>query len=139
MSESGKLSADQLALGDMSPDGFRDAAHRVADLAADYLDRLEGYDVLPKIEPGATRAKLPAAPPASPQPLDAILADYRTIIEPYITHWQHPMFMAYFPSVATKRSSHRIDAHATRNETAVAASSHVRSPGTSASCFFKRS
>ena len=101
MTDSTKLTAEQLALGDMSPDDFRDAAHRVADLAADYLDRLEDYDVLPKIEPGATRAKLPAAPPASPQPLDLILADYRSIIEPYITHWQHPMFMAYFPSVAT--------------------------------------
>lgn len=100
MPESKNLTAEQLALGDMSPDDFRGAAHRVADLAADYLDRLEGYDVLPRIGPGATRAKLPAAPPASPQPLDAILADYRSIVEPYITHWQHPMFMAYFPSVA---------------------------------------
>lgn len=101
MPESKKPTADQLVLGDMSPETFRGAAHRVADLAADYLGRLEDYDVLPKIAPGATRAKLPAAPPASPQPLDAILADYRSIIEPYITHWQHPMFMAYFPSVAT--------------------------------------
>ena len=101
MPESKKLTADQLGLSDMSPDDFRDAAHRVADLAADYLDRLEGYNVLPKIAPGATRAKLPVAPPASPTPLDLILADYRSIIEPYITHWQHPMFMAYFPSVAS--------------------------------------
>jgi len=101
MPESKKLSADQLGLSDMSPGDFRDAAHRVADLAADYLDRLEGYDVLPKIAAGATRDKLPAAPPASPEPLDLILADYRSIVEPYITHWQHPMFMAYFPSVAS--------------------------------------
>jgi len=101
MADSKKLTAEQLALGDMSPDDFRDAAHRVADLAADYLDHLEGYDVLPKIAPGATRAKLPPSPPAAAQPLDAILADYRSIIEPFITHWQHPMFMAYFPSVAT--------------------------------------
>ncbi len=100
MPDSKKLTADQLGLGDMSHDNFRDAAHRVADLAADYLERLEGYDVLPKIAPGDTRAKLPEAPPASPQPLDLILADYRSIIEPSITHWQHPMFMAYFPSVA---------------------------------------
>jgi len=96
-----KLTSDQLALGDMSPGDFRDAAHRVADLAADYLERLPAYDVLPKIAPGATRAKLPGAPPAAPEPLDAILADYRSIVEPYITHWQHPMFMAYFPSVAS--------------------------------------
>src|SRR5262245_3714005 len=88
-------------LGDMPTSEFREGAHRVADLAADYLERLESYDVLTKIEPGATRAKIPAAPPASPEPLDAILADYRTIVEPYITHWQHPMFMAYFPSTAT--------------------------------------
>ena len=74
---------------------------RKADLAADYLDRLEDYDVLPKIAPGATRAKLPEAPPTAPESLDGILADYRSIVEPYITHWQHPMFMAYFPSVAS--------------------------------------
>jgi aromatic-L-amino-acid decarboxylase len=101
MSDDKKLTADQLALGDMSVGDFRDAAHRVADLAADYLDRLESYDVLPAIAPGATRAKLPAVPPPAPEPLDAILADYRAIVEPYITHWQHPMFMAYFPSVAS--------------------------------------
>src|SRR5258706_4063895 len=100
MPKSNKLTADQRGLSDMSPDDFREAAHRVADLAADYLDRLEDHDVLPKIAAGATRAKLPVAPPASPQPLDDILADYGSIIEPYITHWQHPMFMAYFPSVA---------------------------------------
>jgi len=88
-------------LGDMPVDEFREGAHRVADLAADYLERLESYDVLPKIEPGETRAKIPASPPVSPEPLDAILSDYRTIVEPYITHWQHPMFMAYFPSTAT--------------------------------------
>jgi len=101
MSESKKLTAEQRSLGDMSVGDFRDAAHRIADLAADYLGRLPGYDVLPKIAPGATRAKLPSGPPAAPEPLDAILADYRSIVEPYITHWQHPMFMAYFPSVAT--------------------------------------
>jgi aromatic-L-amino-acid decarboxylase len=70
-------------------------------LAADYLQRLEGFEVLPAIAPGNTRGKLPPMPPASPEPLDDILADYRAIIEPYITHWQHPMFMAYFPSVAS--------------------------------------
>lgn len=89
------------SLGDMPIDEFRKEAHRVADLAADYLERLEQYDVLPSIEPGATRAKLPQAPPEAGEPLDGILADYRSIVEPFITHWQHPMFMAYFPSVAS--------------------------------------
>ncbi len=101
MSELKRLNPTQHALGDMAPADFRDAAHHVADLAADYLERLESYDVLPKIAPGATRAKLPAHPPALPEPIETILGDYRSIIEPYITHWQHPMFMAYFPSVAS--------------------------------------
>jgi len=85
----------------MPPEEFREAAHRVADLAADYLDRLESYPVLPRTKPGDTRAKLAAAPPREPEPLDGILDDYRTIVEPNITHWQHPGFMAYFPSVAS--------------------------------------
>jgi aromatic-L-amino-acid decarboxylase len=47
------------------------------------------------------RAQLPTAPPARPQPLGAVLDDYARLIEPNITHWQHPGFMAYFPSVAS--------------------------------------
>lgn len=88
------------ALGDMSPAEFRAAAHRVADLVADYLERLESYPVVPDIAPGDVRDRLPAAPPTEPEPLDTILADYARLIEPNVTHWQHPGFMAYFPSVA---------------------------------------
>ena len=47
------------------------------------------------------RAQLPAGPPAGPEPLETILADYRGLIEPNITHWQHPGFMAYFASTAS--------------------------------------
>ena len=92
---------DRAELGDMSPGEFREAAHRVAEIAADYLDRLESYAVVPQIQPGETRAKLPQSPPSSPEPIETILEDYRRIVEPFITHWQHPMFMAYFPSVAS--------------------------------------
>src|SRR6185369_5456793 len=53
------------------------------------------------IAPGAVRADLPTSPPVDPEPMDAILADYLRHIEPNITHWQHPGFMAYFSSVAT--------------------------------------
>ncbi|MBP7146379.1 MAG: amino acid decarboxylase [Acidobacteria bacterium] len=87
-------------MADMDTKEFRAAAHRVADTVADYLDRLEDYPVLPDIEPGSIREQLPASPPPGPEPLDAIFEDYRRLIEPNITHWQHPGFMAYFPSVA---------------------------------------
>lgn len=88
-------------LGDMDPAEFRAAAHEVADIAANYLDRLESFPVLPNLVPGSIRAQLPTGPPARPESLDAILSDYSRLIEPNITHWQHPGFMAYFSSVAS--------------------------------------
>jgi aromatic-L-amino-acid decarboxylase len=85
----------------MEPSEFRAAAHRVADMVADYLDRLESYPVLPDVRPGAIRERLPSSPPGGPEPIDAILRDYAQLIEPNITHWQHPGFMAYFASTAS--------------------------------------
>ena len=86
---------------DLDPEEFRRAAHRVADLVADYLERVESYDVVPKIAPGDVAAQLPSAPPELAEPIDTVLDDYLRLIEPNVTHWQHPMFMAYFPSVAS--------------------------------------
>ncbi len=70
--------------------------HRAADLMADYLEHVGDYPVVPKIAPGDVRRQLPEAPPQEPEPLDRILADYRELIEPNTTHWNHPGFMAYF-------------------------------------------
>lgn len=97
----GRIHAGQRGSGDMDPVEFRKAAHRVADRVADYLERLEEQAVLPAVRPGETRQRIPAQPPRAPEPLDAILDDYRTWIEPHITHWQHPGFLAYFSSVAS--------------------------------------
>jgi aromatic-L-amino-acid decarboxylase len=101
MSDDPRLRDAQRGLGDMAPAEFRGAAHRVADLAADYLERLGTYRVLPDVVPGFLREVLPSRAPAGPEPLETILADYAARIEPHITHWQHPGFMAYFPSVAS--------------------------------------
>lgn len=101
MADEDRLSPAQRGLGDMDPPEFREAAHRVADRVADYLDRLETFDVLPRLEPGEIRARVSETPPARPEPLEVILEDYRHLIEPNVTHWQHPGFMAYFPSVAS--------------------------------------
>ena len=100
MTDGPPLDPAQGGLGDMAPADFRRHAHRVADLVADYLERLESYRVLPDLVPGAIRAQLPAAAPAAPEPLEAVLADYLRLIEPNVTHWQHPGFMAYFTSIA---------------------------------------
>jgi len=96
-----RITPAQEGLGDMDVEEFRQAAHNVADRVADYLKKLQSYPVLPDIEPGAVRSRLAEAPPEEPEPLDGILDEYASLIEPNITHWQHPGFMAYFSSVAS--------------------------------------
>jgi aromatic-L-amino-acid decarboxylase len=87
---------------DMDPEAFRAAAHAVVDIMADYLEGLERYPVFPPMRPGAVGARLAAHPlPQGPDPLAAILDDYRSIIEPNATHWQHPGFLAYFATTAS--------------------------------------
>lgn len=82
--------------GDVDPVAFRAALHQAADLMADYVAQVHNYDVVPKIQPGDVRKQLPAAAPEQPEPLDALLRDYKALIEPNTTHWNHPGFMAYF-------------------------------------------
>ncbi|MET1232132.1 MAG: pyridoxal-dependent decarboxylase [Candidatus Limnocylindrales bacterium] len=96
------LDLAQLAgLGDMDPATFRAAGHAVVDLMADYVSGVEAYPVLPRVVPGDLRPRFPASAPDGPEPLGTILDDYRRLVEPNVTHWQHPGFMAYFPSPAS--------------------------------------
>jgi aromatic-L-amino-acid decarboxylase len=92
---------DAALLLDMPPADFRAAAHRVADLMADYLERVDAYPVFPSIEPGSLAPRFPTHAPDAAEPLDAILADYVRLIEPNATHWQHPGFLAYFATTAS--------------------------------------
>jgi aromatic-L-amino-acid decarboxylase len=84
--------------GDMDPESFRRAAHAVADLMADYLAGVERFPILPDVEPGDLRRQFPVAAPERPEPVGDVLDDYRRLVEPNITHWQHPAFFAYFAS-----------------------------------------
>jgi aromatic-L-amino-acid decarboxylase len=86
---------------DMDPAAFRAAAHAVVDLMADYLATVEERAVFPSIEPGSLRPAFPTTPPEAPEGLDAILADVERLVTPNATHWQHPGFMAYFPTTAS--------------------------------------
>ena len=82
----------------MSPDEFRRRGREVVDWIAEYLESIEDYPVLSQVRPGAVRERLPAEPPQSGEPFDAVLADLNEIILPGITHWQSPSFFAYFPA-----------------------------------------
>ncbi len=93
--------AQRQGFTDMDPETFRAAAHEVVDVIADYLGAIAAYPVFPPIEPGSLRPLFPAGPPEAPEPIDAILADYRRLVEPNATHWQHPGFLAYFATSAS--------------------------------------
>ncbi len=82
--------------GDMDTEAFRRYGHQVVDWMADYLQHASTYPVLAQTAPGDIRRALPGQPPAHPEALETILADFDHLLMPGITHWNSPGFMAYF-------------------------------------------
>ncbi len=80
----------------MSPEEFRRAGHEAVDWIAEYLAGIREYPVLPRVKPGEIAASLPAHAPECGEPIDRILEDFRTVIVPGNTHWNHPRFFGYF-------------------------------------------
>jgi aromatic-L-amino-acid decarboxylase len=83
-------------LGDMSAEEFRRYGRETVDWIADYFETIEQRPVLAQMQPGDLVAKLPTAPPAQGETMEAILADVDELIAPALTHWAHPSFFAYF-------------------------------------------
>ncbi|MBW2093073.1 MAG: aspartate aminotransferase family protein [Deltaproteobacteria bacterium] len=77
---------------------FLKYGHAFVDWIADYMDHIEDYPVLAQVEPGEIAKKLPKTPPEEPEAMEAIFNDFKQIIMPGMTHWQHPSFFAYFPA-----------------------------------------
>lgn len=77
---------------------FRQYGHQFVDWLAEYMDGVERYPVMSRAKPGEIKAKIPSCPPPSPEPMDQIFKDFKDIIVPGITHWQHPGWHAYFPA-----------------------------------------
>jgi aromatic-L-amino-acid decarboxylase len=88
--------ADRQPPGDIPGPELRAALHAVADLVAEYLEGVGDYPVVPQLQPGDLRRQLPPGPPLEPEPLDQILSDFKRLVVPNTTHWNHPGFMAYF-------------------------------------------
>jgi len=82
----------------LSKSEFRQQAHVIVDWIADYLDNIEKFPVKSQISPGAIKAQIYESAPNAGESMDIIFRDFTTIIPPGITHWQHPGFMALFPS-----------------------------------------
>jgi aromatic-L-amino-acid decarboxylase len=81
---------------DPTSDEFRAAGHKLIDWIGDYLDGVDRYDVLSRVQPGDIEKRFPAAPSAGGRPYDALLAEVDAKIIPGVTHWNHPAFFAYF-------------------------------------------
>src|SRR5215472_8879570 len=79
---------------------FRRLGHQLIDWIADYREKAYRGDfpVLRNVVPGTVRRSLPAAPPAEPERMDAVLADLNDVILPACTQWLDPRFFAYFPA-----------------------------------------
>ncbi|MEO8088894.1 MAG: pyridoxal-dependent decarboxylase [Gemmatimonadales bacterium] len=81
----------------MNPDDFRRHGHQLVDWMADYLRDVGSFPVTSAVRPGDIIRQLPASPPESGQPFDALFQDFTRIIVPGMTHWNHPGWFAYFP------------------------------------------
>lgn len=82
----------------MESKDFRRLGHELVDWIADYRDRLDELPVMSRVDPGDVRALMPADPPETGDGLDQVLVDLEGIVLPGITHWNHPGWLAYFPS-----------------------------------------
>ena len=80
---------------------FRRAAHQAVDWAAEYLEHVRDYPVVPAIKPGALTDSLPSSAPDRGESFDDILRDFDAKILPAVTHWNHPRFMAYFANTGS--------------------------------------
>ena len=63
-----------------------------------YYTNLQDRPVVSTVQPGYLAPQLPSSAPEEGQPWRAIYPDIEKIIQPGITHWQHPAFMAFFPA-----------------------------------------
>ena len=77
---------------------FRADGAAALEWAARYLEGVRQLPVLSRVEPGAVRAALPAAPPDKPEPFAAVLQDLDDVLLPGITHWNHPCLLYTSPS-----------------------------------------
>lgn len=88
-------------LTDMTPEALREALHATVEVVVAHLTGVAARPVFPAIEPGTLAGLFPSSAPEEPEALAAILADHQALVEPNATQWQHPGFMAYFPTSAS--------------------------------------
>ena len=82
----------------MDKEVFRQFGYKFIDWVADYMTEVVKYPVMSQVKPGQIKERLPQQPPDKGEPIERIFDDFKEIIIPGITHWQHPCWFAYFPA-----------------------------------------
>ncbi len=88
--------SDSRSAAGMPAEEFSRTGRELIDWIAEFLANIRDYPVLPSVQPGDIAARLPGSGPEKGEPMERILADFRNIILPGITHWNHPGFHGYF-------------------------------------------
>jgi aromatic-L-amino-acid/L-tryptophan decarboxylase len=82
----------------MHPDDFRRHAHQLVDWMADYFRDVAQLPVTPAVRPGEILGQVPTSPPEQGEPFPQLFRDFREMVMPGMTHWNHPGWFAYFPA-----------------------------------------
>jgi aromatic-L-amino-acid decarboxylase len=82
----------------MHPDEFRRHAHQLVDWMADHFQTIGELPVTPAVRPGDILRQLPTSPPEQGESFEQLFQDFREIIVPGMTQWNHPGWFGYFPA-----------------------------------------
>ncbi len=82
----------------MDKETFKKYGYQFIDWIADYMTDVEKLPVMSQVDPGEIKAKIPQDPPMQGESMQQLFKDFKEIIMPGITHWQHPSWFAYFPA-----------------------------------------
>ena len=82
----------------MDKEVFRQFGYKFIDWVADYMTEVVKYPVMSQVKPGQIKEKLPLEAPSRGESMERIFDDFKETILPGITHWQHPLWLAYFPA-----------------------------------------
>ena len=93
-----RMETNRLKDKHMEKELFKQFGYRFVDWVAEYFEEIEKYPVLSQVEPGIVRGQLPEKAPYEGESIETVFEDFKKIIVPGITHWQHPSWFAYFPA-----------------------------------------
>ncbi|MEL6559501.1 MAG: pyridoxal-dependent decarboxylase [Bacteroidota bacterium] len=82
----------------MDKEEFRKYGYQMIDWMVDYHANIESLPVKSQVKPGDIMKQIPEDAPATGEAFEKIFDDFKNIILPGMTHWQHPNFHAYFPA-----------------------------------------